>query len=112
LAYDLCLRKTSAAERRALQLGHCVFGNAAEPVRPRTLRAFAETFGACGFSSEAWMMMFGLAESVCYVAGCAGAPTTIAVDRHALDVGTACRRCGRETRTVHQPLESVSDASV
>ena len=111
-AYDLCVRKTSAAERRALQLGHCVFGNGAEPVRPRTLRAFAETFGACGFSSEAWMMMFGLAESVCYVAGCAGAPTTIAADRHALDVGTACRRCGRETRTVHQALESVSDASV
>jgi acyl-CoA synthetase (AMP-forming)/AMP-acid ligase II/aryl carrier-like protein len=61
--YALCTRKVSDAELRGLDLSR--WANAycgAEPVRPATMRAFAERFAAAGFRPRALMPCYGLAE--------------------------------------------------
>ncbi len=69
-AYDLCIRKTTPAERATLDLRswHMAL-NGAEPVRQETLEQFTATFAPCGFRHEAWYPSYGLAEATATVAG-------------------------------------------
>jgi 8-amino-7-oxononanoate synthase len=69
-AYDLCVRKVTAEQRKTLDLStwHVSF-NGAEPVRAETLDAFAEMFAPCGFRREAFYPCFGLAEATLIVSG-------------------------------------------
>jgi acyl-CoA synthetase (AMP-forming)/AMP-acid ligase II len=74
-AFDLCVRRVRDDELGELDLScwevaYC----GAEPVRARTLEAFAERFGACGFKRRALRPVYGLAESTLLVT---------ASDRHA-----------------------------
>jgi acyl transferase domain-containing protein/acyl-CoA synthetase (AMP-forming)/AMP-acid ligase II/NADPH:quinone reductase-like Zn-dependent oxidoreductase/NADP-dependent 3-hydroxy acid dehydrogenase YdfG/acyl carrier protein len=82
-AYDLCVQKTSAADRAALDLS-CVNIAlcGAEPVRPDTLAKFSEAFAPCGFRREALRPAYGLAEATLIVSGRSegGAPFTPSVD--------------------------------
>ncbi len=67
-AYDLCVRKVTPEQRSRLDLSSwSVAANAAEPVRPRTLRAFYEAFKECGFRWEALAPAYGLAEATLIV---------------------------------------------
>ena len=69
-AYDLCVRKITPEQRKTLDLSSWrVAFNGAEPVRPETLDAFAETFAPCGFRREAFFPCFGLAEATLIVSG-------------------------------------------
>jgi amino acid adenylation domain-containing protein len=69
-AYDLCVRKVSEEERAGLDLSRWgVAFNGAEPIRPETLEAFAETFAPCGFRREAFYPCYGLAEATLMVTG-------------------------------------------
>src|SRR2546423_13599312 len=53
-AYDLCVRKTTEAERAGLDLsGWRLAFNGAEPVRPETMERFAAAFAPSGFRREA-----------------------------------------------------------
>jgi len=63
-AYDLCVRKTTSAERAGLDLG-CwrVAYNGAEPIRPDTLERFYEAFRPSGFRWGAFYPVYGLAEA-------------------------------------------------
>jgi acyl transferase domain-containing protein/acyl-CoA synthetase (AMP-forming)/AMP-acid ligase II len=62
-AYDLCVEKTTTAERTALNLSTLqVAINGAEPVRSSTLENFSTAFESCGFRSTAFMPGYGLAE--------------------------------------------------
>jgi acyl-CoA synthetase (AMP-forming)/AMP-acid ligase II len=67
-AFDLCVRKTNAAQRASLDLS-CwkVAGNGGEPVRPATLRRFVDAFGPCGFEMRAFHPTLGLAEATLFV---------------------------------------------
>ncbi|MFO0946585.1 MAG: beta-ketoacyl synthase N-terminal-like domain-containing protein [Planctomycetota bacterium] len=66
--YDICVRKTSAAERATLDLSSwSVAGNASEPVRALTLRQFARTFSSSGFRKQAFFPSYGLAEATLIV---------------------------------------------
>ena len=86
--YDLCVRKSTPAERARLRLGHwTIVVNGAEPIRPATLRAFAAMFAPAGFDAGGFCCAYGLAENVCLVAGGPEQPVTLAVDRFELDVG-------------------------
>jgi acyl-CoA synthetase (AMP-forming)/AMP-acid ligase II len=69
-AYDLCVRKSTPAQRASLDLS-CwkVAFNGAEPIRPDTLERFAETFAPCGFRREAFYPCYGLAEATLIVSG-------------------------------------------
>jgi thioesterase domain-containing protein/acyl carrier protein len=69
-AYDLCLRKISAAQREGLdlrswQVAFC----GAEPVRWETMRRFRAFFAVCGLPVHAIYPCYGLAEATLFVAG-------------------------------------------
>ncbi len=69
-AYELCLAKVAAEERRALDLSSWELAfNGAEPVRAETLARFAEGFACGGFRRQALYPCYGLAEATLFVAG-------------------------------------------
>lgn len=62
-AYDLCVRKIDAAARASLDLSSWLQAYCgAEPIRARTLAAFAEAFEPSRFSAACWFPCYGLAE--------------------------------------------------
>ena len=69
-AYDLCLRKIKPNQREGLDLSTWeVAFNGAEPVNLETLERFSEFFAPCGFSPEAFLACYGLAEATLIVSG-------------------------------------------
>ncbi|WP_046318710.1 AMP-binding protein, partial [Mycobacterium sp. UM_Kg1] len=86
-AYQLCVERSSAPERAALDLSQWSTAmNGAEPVQASTLRAFAEAFAPAGFRPEAFLPVYGLAEATLLVSGGsdAAAPVVRHIDRTAL----------------------------
>jgi acyl-CoA synthetase (AMP-forming)/AMP-acid ligase II len=74
-AYDLCVRKTTPEQRAELDLsGWQVAFNGAEPIRPGTLRSFADAFAGCGFQEGAFRPCYGLAEATLMVSGTGAHP--------------------------------------
>ncbi|SDH31195.1 amino acid adenylation domain-containing protein [Lentzea fradiae] len=69
-AFDMCVDRTTPEQRAALDLS-CwqVAFTGSEPVRPATLRRFAEAFAPAGFRREALYPCYGLAESTLIVSG-------------------------------------------
>ena len=70
-AYDLCVRRQAGNGRLdGLDLSRwSVAFNGAEPVRARTMRAFANAFGPAGFDQGAFFPCYGLAEATLLVSG-------------------------------------------
>jgi acyl-CoA synthetase (AMP-forming)/AMP-acid ligase II/acyl carrier protein len=86
-AYSLCVSKTTPEERAELDLSlwRLAFCGA-EPIRPETLRRFAEAFAPAGFRKGAFYPCYGLAEATLLVTGSDGprAPIVKQLDRAAL----------------------------
>src|SRR4030095_14690694 len=69
-AYDLCVRKATSEFIQEIDLSSWGLAfSGAEPVRAETLKRFAETFGPCGFKTEAFYPCYGLAEGTLIVSG-------------------------------------------
>jgi amino acid adenylation domain-containing protein len=69
-AYELCVRRASQSACDGLNLSTwTVAFNGAEPVRAATLERFARTFAAYGFSPDAFLPCYGLAEATLMVTG-------------------------------------------
>lgn len=69
-AYELCVERSSAEERAALDLSNWSTAMCgAEPVRAATLQRFADAFGSAGFRPEAFNPVYGLAEATLLVSG-------------------------------------------
>jgi amino acid adenylation domain-containing protein len=88
--YDLCASRIPPAARKELDLSAWrVAFNGAEPVRPATLRHFAEAFAVSGFRPETFFPCYGLAEATLIVAGAPrGRPLrTVRADPTALRAG-------------------------
>jgi acyl-CoA synthetase (AMP-forming)/AMP-acid ligase II/acyl carrier protein len=69
-AYDLCVQKISDEEMAELDLSSWTLAcNGAEPVRPDTMRRFAERFASVGFRYETFYPCYGLAEATLIVSG-------------------------------------------
>lgn len=69
-AYDLCVRKTTPAERSTLDLSSwSIAFDGAEPVRHTTLERFNQAFQPYGFKQDALSPCYGLAEATLFVAG-------------------------------------------
>ncbi|APR76554.1 Non-ribosomal peptide synthase [Minicystis rosea] len=63
-AFDLCVRKSTPAERAKLDLSALrMLMAGAEPINPTTLRRFAEAFGSSGLDTGAFFIGYGLAEA-------------------------------------------------
>jgi acyl-CoA synthetase (AMP-forming)/AMP-acid ligase II len=96
-AYDLCVRRTTREQRATLDLSSWrVAFNGAEPVRPDTIKAFADGFAESGFSRNAFLPCYGLAEATLYLSSRrrGNGPLMIAVDRKALLGGKAMLKSG------------------
>jgi amino acid adenylation domain-containing protein len=102
-AYDLCVRKSSPAERAALDLSSWqVAFNGAEPVRAETLDRFVEAFAPAGFRREAFFPCYGLAESTLIATGGPGRvpPRVLRVRRGELARGRAVESAAGELALV------------
>ena len=67
-AYELCLDRISAEQRKTLDLSHWrVAGNGAEPVRAETLRRFSKAFEPQGFQAKTFYPAYGMAEATLFV---------------------------------------------
>jgi acyl-CoA synthetase (AMP-forming)/AMP-acid ligase II len=63
-AYDLCVRKISSEQQKRLDLSSWQMAlNGAEPVKPESLKQFANAFKPCGFELAAFCPGYGLAEA-------------------------------------------------
>ncbi|MFC4563769.1 fatty acyl-AMP ligase [Nocardiopsis mangrovi] len=91
-AYNLCVGRTSEAERASLDLSPWrLAGNGSEPVRAQTLDRFAEAFAPAGFRRDAFRPGYGMAETTLVVTiGASGASAPVLrVDRARLAEGEA-----------------------
>lgn len=62
-AYEQCVRRVKPKQIAELDLsGWQAAGNAAEPINPRVVERFVETFAPCGFSWRSLAPAYGLAE--------------------------------------------------
>jgi long chain fatty acid CoA FadD26 len=89
-AYDYCVAKVRPEAVADLRLDQVhALGNGAEPIRPRTLRAFAAAFAGTGLRPEALCPSYGLAEATVFVAsdGAKTVPHEVACERAALAEG-------------------------
>jgi acyl transferase domain-containing protein/acyl-CoA synthetase (AMP-forming)/AMP-acid ligase II/thioesterase domain-containing protein/acyl carrier protein len=89
-AFDLCLARTNAEDRQALDLSSWrVAFTGAEPIRPDTLERFADAFAVCGFRHDAFYPCYGLAEATLIVTGGEGpaAPVVARMDETMLREG-------------------------
>jgi len=69
-AFELCVDKITDEQKAGLKLDLLEYAlNGAEPVRPATLRRFAEAFAPCGLRPEIVLPVFGLAEATLFVTG-------------------------------------------
>ncbi|MEU6091910.1 fatty acyl-AMP ligase [Streptomyces sp. NPDC047085] len=100
-AYELCLKHADPDLLGGLDLSSWkVAFNGAEPVRPATLRRFADTFAPAGFRREAFYPCYGLAEATLMVTGgTVGIPPTLlaaaAGTPNAGEADAAAVSCGR-----------------
>ena len=63
-AYDLCIRRIKPKQLEELDLSSWqAAGNAAEPINPKVMYEFVETFSPCGFKWETFSPSYGLAEN-------------------------------------------------
>jgi acyl-CoA synthetase (AMP-forming)/AMP-acid ligase II len=68
--YDLCVQRVKPEQLANLDLSHwAIAGNGAEPVRPETLKQFADRFAPYGFRYEAFYLSYGMAEATLVISG-------------------------------------------
>ena len=93
-AYDTCVRRIDDAQIDGLDLRSWrIAFNGAEPIRARTLDAFARKFAHAGFSYKAFYPVYGLAEATLMVAAndAGTAPRVRRIPAAALEEGTVPR---------------------
>ena len=84
-AYEVCLRRVKPSQVAALDLSSWrAAGCGAEPIRPDTLRAFADHFAPAGFRASSFVSSYGLAEHSLAVAFATGGVTVDVVDAERL----------------------------
>ncbi len=101
-AYELCIGKITPEQRASLDLSSWELAFCgAEPVRPKTLERFAETFAGCGFRWEAFYPCYGLAEATVFVSGGLGPgqPLVHTVQKSALTRGQVVKATAGEKDT-------------
>lgn len=89
-AYEACVQALEKQPDWTARLDHWKLATCgAEPIRPRTLRRFAESFGRFGFHAEALAPSYGLAEAVLAVSlgNSREVPAIIKVDGRLLEQG-------------------------
>lgn len=95
-AYSLCARRATAEAVAELDLSTWRLAwNGAEPILPRTLDRFSETFAEAGFRREVFYPCFGMAEATLMVSG-RQAPVVRRFARSGLERGLAIEATGEQ----------------
>jgi acyl-CoA synthetase (AMP-forming)/AMP-acid ligase II/acyl carrier protein len=69
-AFEMCLKKITPEAKKELDLSRWSLAfTGAEFIQPETLRNFQDAFSICGFSGNAFLPCYGLAESTLMVSG-------------------------------------------
>ncbi|OHU90807.1 MULTISPECIES: non-ribosomal peptide synthetase [Pseudoalteromonas] len=69
-AYDLCVSKATEEDLQRLDLSTWTMAlNGAEPIKPETVKAFANKFAPCGLHANTMYPGYGLAEATLFVSG-------------------------------------------
>ncbi len=100
-AYDLCVRKSTPAERATLDLRRWTVAlNGAEPVRAATLQRFTAAFAPAGFRHDTHYPSYGMAEATATITGGASpaAPALFDYDRQT----HTCSRANASTPDARQ----------
>ncbi len=85
--YALCARNVTAEQRQGLDLSALTIAYCgSEPIDPRVMDRFAETFRDCGFRREAFYPCYGMAEATLFSTGSIRGvgPRYLSVDARAL----------------------------
>jgi 8-amino-7-oxononanoate synthase len=93
-AYDLCVERTTEAERASLDLSAWRTSfNGAEPIRADTIARFTEAFAVSGLRRNVVLPCYGLAESTLIVSGGPAErdALVLSADRRALEEGRLAR---------------------
>lgn len=104
-AYQLCVDKIEPSEITELDLSSWrIAFNGAEPIRERTLKAFAERFAPCGFEYRAFLPCYGMAETTLIVTGGPSEPRPVlrSFNKYELDRGRVAETddADQESRTL------------
>lgn len=86
-AYDLCVNKITTEQKQLLDLSHWRNAfNGSEKIQHHTLERFSRYFADCGFSKNAFLPCYGMAEATLFVSGKRSQfqVSTVHVDKHAL----------------------------
>ncbi len=89
-AYEQCVRRITPKQREQLDLSNWqVAGNAAEPINPKVLESFIQTFASCGFRPQTMSPAYGLAEATLLVSTSTSteAPVILNLQPSALEKG-------------------------
>ncbi|CAM4111929.1 non-ribosomal peptide synthetase [Pseudoalteromonas byunsanensis] len=69
-AYDLCVSKATEEDLQRLDLSTWTMAlNGAEPIKPETVKSFANKFASCGLHANTMYPGYGLAEATLFVSG-------------------------------------------
>ena len=80
-AYEQCLRRITPEQRLELDLSSWqMAGNAAEPINPKVLESFIQTFAPCGFRPQTMSPAYGLAEATLLVSTSSSTQAPIILD--------------------------------
>ncbi|MGF1478090.1 MAG: fatty acyl-AMP ligase [Cyanophyceae cyanobacterium] len=102
-AYDQCVRRVKPKQLAELNLsGWQAAGNAAEPINPKVMEQFVETFAPCGFSWSAFAPAYGLAEFTLLVSSKpkGQTPVLLNVDAAAIERDKIVSVSAEEGRTI------------
>lgn len=115
-AYDMCVRRVKAKDIPLLDLSSWeAAGNAAEPINPKVMAEFVETFQPCGFTWSSFAPAYGLAEFTLLVSSKPKGtqPVFLDVDARALEQGKVVMATEAEnSRTLPSCGELVGDTQV
>ena len=113
-AYDLCSEKISDEAINDLDLSSWrVAFNGAEPIKASSLERFTSRFSRCGFTSQAFLPCYGMAEATLLVTGWSHLekPRTVHFSSEALEQGQAVTAVPSAQSREIVCLGSVSDAT-
>jgi fatty-acyl-CoA synthase len=110
-AYDLAVRRVKEADLAGLDLSSWrVAGCGSEPIHAPTLAAFAEKFGAVGFSASSFLPSYGLAEHVLAASFCPRGRQPI-VEHLSADDATSRRVATRATKLSEKDRDTLTVVS-
>lgn len=107
-AYDLCVEKIPVEKLNDIDLTHWkVAFNGSEPIRPETLRRFADHFAPAGFKGDSFHPCYGLAEATLLVAARKNTPSSVITHNNRQFISSGTIAAGIEMKIVASSTKTI-----